>query len=40
VFATGYDAGAIDEAYRDVPRCEKPDDVAAHLAALAGPRDP
>jgi CheY-like chemotaxis protein len=26
VFATGYDAWVIPEAYRDIPRCEKPVD--------------
>lgn len=39
VFATGCDASAIDEAHRDVPRCEKPGDVAGDLAALADQRD-
>jgi DNA-binding LytR/AlgR family response regulator len=33
VFATGYDAWVIPEAYRDIPRCEKPVDTSV-LARL------
>ena len=35
VFVTGYDTGAIDPAYRDFPRCEKPFQPEAIVAALA-----
>ena len=35
VFVTGYDTGAIDPAYRDYPRCEKPFQPEAIIAALA-----
>ncbi|HEX4480998.1 MAG TPA: response regulator [Rudaea sp.] len=34
VFATGYDADALDEEYRRYPRCEKPYGREALLAAL------
>lgn len=37
VFATGYDAAAVPEAYRDVPRWEKPftpEDLAKALPAI------
>lgn len=39
LFSTGYDAAFIDEAYREVPLCQKPSDVVGRLASLAGPRD-
>lgn len=35
VFATGYDAWAMPEAYAHVPRCEKPVDLHALAGALA-----
>ncbi len=35
VFTTGYDGGALDEAYRGYPRCSKPFQPQALLAALA-----
>jgi CheY-like chemotaxis protein len=35
VFATGYDNGAIDHAYRRYPRCEKPFNQIKLIAALA-----
>jgi len=35
VLTTGYDGGALDTAYRDYPRCEKPFKEEALLAALA-----
>jgi two-component SAPR family response regulator len=35
VFVTGYDAGALDAAYRGYPRCEKPFQPEAIVAALA-----
>ena len=34
VFVTGYGAPALDPAYRDFPRCEKPVNLEAILAAL------
>src|SRR5689334_1523724 len=34
VFVTGYDATALDAAYRDYPRCEKPIQSQAIVAAL------
>jgi two-component SAPR family response regulator len=34
VFTTGYDGAAIDAAYRNYPRCEKPFCAEALLAAL------
>ncbi len=34
VLTTGYDSGALDAAYRDYPRCEKPFKEEALLAAL------
>ena len=34
VFATGYDAAAVPETYKDVPRWEKPFDPAALASAL------
>lgn len=34
VLATGYDRPSLPEAYRDLPLCEKPGDVAQHLAAM------
>lgn len=34
VFATGYDAEAIDDAYRCYPRCEKPVNESALIAAV------
>ncbi len=34
VFATGYDAWALPEAYADVPRCEKPLDSRRLLDVL------
>ncbi len=36
VFATGYDAWTLPEAYRDAPRCEKPVD-PAEIARLFRP---
>ena len=36
VFATGYDAGSIPEAYRGVARWEKPFDPHALVAAIPG----
>jgi CheY-like chemotaxis protein len=36
-FTTGYDMSAIDEAYRDYPRCAKPFQEDKLLAALAMP---
>jgi hypothetical protein len=36
VFATGYDAWVIPEPYADVPRCEKPYDLATVIRLLAG----
>jgi hypothetical protein len=41
VFATGYDTGAIPDRYRDVPRWEKPYDLAKMVEDVArrcGPR--
>ena len=35
VLTTGYDANAVDAAYRHLPRCEKPVTSRAILAALA-----
>jgi CheY-like chemotaxis protein len=35
VFITGYDGAALDAAYQHHPRCEKPFQVQAILAALA-----
>jgi hypothetical protein len=35
VLATGYEQWALPEAYKDVPRCDKPVD-RAHLAGLFG----
>ena len=35
VFMTGYDKGALDEAYRDYPHCTKPITRVELLAALA-----
>jgi CheY-like chemotaxis protein len=35
VFATGYGGGILEEKYQRHPRCEKPFDQAALLAALA-----
>ncbi len=35
VFTTGYDASALDKKYRDHPRCSKPFEERAILAALA-----
>ena len=37
VFVTGYDEGALDLAYRGYPRCEKPLQSRAVLAALSRP---
>ena len=36
VFTTGYSADAVEAAYRDHPRCEKPVNTKALLQALAG----
>ena len=36
VFSTGYDDWALPEAYRDVPRCEKPIDLPRVARALFG----
>ena len=38
VFMTGYGAGALEAAYRGYPRCEKPFEQKALLAALAPAR--
>jgi CheY-like chemotaxis protein len=35
VFVTGYDTGALEAAYRGLPRCEKPFQAEAVIAALA-----
>jgi hypothetical protein len=36
IFATGYEAWSIPEAYSDVPRCEKPVDVRQVTSRLGG----
>lgn len=36
VFTTGYSVDAVEAAYRDHPRCEKPVNTKALLQALAG----
>ena len=36
VFSTGYDEWALPDAYKDVPRCEKPVDVPRMAEALFG----
>jgi CheY-like chemotaxis protein len=36
VFTTGYDGGALDEGYRAYPRCQKPCEPEAIIAALSG----
>jgi CheY-like chemotaxis protein len=36
VFITGYDAASIDEGFADIPRCEKPADLAKISRVLFG----
>jgi CheY-like chemotaxis protein len=39
IFATGYDPWIIPQAYRDVPRCNKPVDLRVLARLLAGDAD-